>query len=144
MTTSPDSYRDRLDDLTIQFALILETYSQNLTTAKAQGDATQSVPVAMAKGQLDSQFKDIFILESQVLGAIDSKNALIETLNTRIGSETGQLTETEVVIREKTGAGLAAGPLEKQTDRSLLGRYISLGYYLTAIALASNFLYHRV
>jgi len=137
------NYREQLNNLMTQFYLVLERYKQSFIVAEAQGDRERNQDFLNTKSLLETQFKNIFVLEQQVLRSIDDKNAEIKAMDAEVSSIKVSLSQEDQLLREKVGTGLAAEPLEKQVDQALISQYISLGYYVVATLFAINFAYKQ-
>jgi hypothetical protein len=144
MSVSPDAYRTQLDDNMVQFYLILERYKQAFIVAQASGNYPNDSQFQAAKSLLESRFRDLFIVESQVLGGIDGNNAEIVSLNDRIAMVEGIYNGENAALQQKKAEGLASGPLAKQTDQELIMQYIGLLYYIGGACLGANFLYQKL
>ncbi len=144
MSVSPDIYRTQLEDNLIQFYLILERYKQAFVVAQAGGDYPNNMQFQEAKSLLESRFRDLFIVDSEVLGGIDANNAEIVSLNERIAMVEGIYNGENAALEQKKAEGLAAGPLAKQTDQELIMRYVGILYYVAGACLGANFLYQKL
>ena len=104
MSVSPDAYRTQLDDNMVQFYLILERYRQAFIVAQASGNYPNDSQFQEAKSLLESRFRDLFIVESQVLGGIDGNNAEIVSLNDRIAMVEGIYNGENAALQQKKAA----------------------------------------
>jgi hypothetical protein len=143
MSAVGKNYMEQLSSLRTQFYLVLERYKQSFIAAHAEGNAETNTNFQNNKALLESSFNNIFLLEQQIQRSVDANDEIIQGINEEVSLVKGILGQENQVLREKKGSGLAAKPLEKQIDQALITQYVSLGYYVFAIAIAMNFAYKQ-
>ena len=142
---SAKSYKDRLDDISVKYNLVLERYSADLTSAFASA-RPKGTPQATpdSKQQLEMINKDLFLLGNQVQSSIDQKIKALGNEGTDAAELRDQLDSSKTKLAQVQGSDAAALPMEQDMGRALLGDWIHLGYYVAGTLLAANYLAHTL
>jgi hypothetical protein len=141
MPTTPQLYRQQLEDLEIYMGIILERYHLALTNSLADNSQHTQETYRARQSDLELGYGKLFMLQNDVEMRMEENDKVIQAIDSEIDGMMNNYENKMDILKEKRGADLAAQPQEQQMNATAVERYIYLGYYSAAIVLSLLFLY---
>ena len=134
-------FKNTLDEYNTNFYLVLERYKTSYPLWKSTGNEEYNNLYLESRTQLETIFKDLFLLENEIKQKADAMNGQLQDSNETITQLKSAYNMNANKLKNTRNLNLASFPLKREFRYQRFQSSIDLVYYLIGFFVISYFLW---